>query len=418
MRIAVVGSGVSGLVAARELHRRHDVTVLEQNDYIGGHAHTLMIADDARSVAIDTGFIVFNEPNYPLFSRLLKELGVASQPSEMSFGVGCRRCGIEYSSRGLNGLFARRSQAISPRIYRMASDILRFNRWARTQSLHTLADRTIGDLRSSRLFGDDLFRHYLMPMTGAIWSSTATDVDAMPISFLLTFYRNHGLLQTRSHPQWRTVSGGSQRYVAALTRPFRDQIRLQTPVRKVRRHVDHVDVQTDDGWERFDRVVLATHTDQALRLLYEPTNEEQNALAAIPYRRNDAVLHTDDRVLARAPGARASWNCHIDDCTRTDAPLRMTYDLSRLQHLGTAATYCVTLNDDGRISSDRVLARMTYSHPLVSLRGLAAREHLCLLSGQRHTVFCGAYMGNGFHEDGVRSGMDAAQVINATSEAA
>lgn len=419
MRIAIVGSGVAGLVAARELHRDHEITVLEQNDYLGGHAHTVVVRDGDRSRALDTGFIVFNHHNYPRFSRLLQELGVASQPSEMSFGVGCWTCGIEYSSRGVRGLFARRAQALSPRFYRMAADIVRFNRWARQEAGHAdLGARTVGDLRQDGTFGPELFRHYLLPMTGAIWSSTGLDVDAIPLSFLLAFYQNHGLLQTHRHPQWRTVSGGSQRYVDALTRPFIDRIRLRTPALAVRRAADHVNIRTRDGWESFDKVVLATHTDQALDLLEDPTPEEALALSAIEYRRNEAVLHTDDRMLAEAPSARASWNCHIDDCRQTGAPLRMTYDLNRLHQLDSASTYCVTLNDDGRIAPGRVLSRMMYTHPLYTVAGLDARRRLSQLSGQRHTVFCGAYMGNGFHEDGVRSGMAAAHVIVAKQEAA
>ena len=254
MRIAIVGSGVTGLVAARELHDEHEITVLEQHDYLGGHARTVVVPEPDRSVAVDVGFIVFNRRNYPRFSSLLDELGVASQPSEMSFGVSCRRCRIDYSSRGMRGLLARPTQACRPRIYRMAADIVRFNRWASQQPTGALEAWTIGDLRREGRFGADLFNHYLLPMTGAIWSSTGIDVDAMPLEFLVSFYRNHGLLQIQGHPQWRTVTGGSARYVDALTRPYRARVRLRTPVRTIRRRAGHVDVRTDDGWERFDQV--------------------------------------------------------------------------------------------------------------------------------------------------------------------
>ena len=418
MHVAIIGSGIAGLVAARELHRTHAITVLEQDDYLGGHAHTILVEDDGRPLALDTGFIVFNEQNYPRFFGLLKELGVPSQSSEMSLGVRCRACGIEYSSRGLGGLFARPRQAIKPSIYRMAMDMVRFNRWARQADRGQLGSRTIGDLREDGQFCAELFRHYLVPMTGAIWSSTGLDVDAMPLSFLIDFYRNHGLLQTQGHPQWRTVTGGSQRYVEALTRPFADRVRLSTPVLAVRRLPDHVEVRTDGGWERFDTVVLATHTDQALQLLEDPTPDEVSALTAIPYRRNEAVLHTDDGILPRAASARASWNCHIDDCTDARAPLHMTYSLNRLQRLESQRSYCVTLNDDHRIAEERVLARMVYAHPLYTVDGLEARRRLRTLNGQRHTLYCGAYMGNGFHEDGVRAGLDVAQMIMARRDAA
>lgn len=419
MRIAVIGSGVAGLVAARTLHAAHEITLYEGNDYLGGHAHTVVVQDRGQPVSLDTGFIVFNRQNYPRFSRLLEDLGVASQPSEMSFGVSCRACGIEYSSRGISGLFAQSAQAFSPRFYRMTADIVRFNRWAgRQTTLGELVSQTIGDLRKDGAFSDEFFRHYLLPMTGAIWSSTGVDVDAMPLSFLLTFFRNHGLLQTHRHPRWRTVTGGSQRYVDALSRPFIDRVRLGSPVLAVRRHAHDVEVRTDRGWERFDKVVLATHTDQALRLLEDPSREEHAALAAVGYRRNEAVLHTDAGILAAAPAARASWNCHIDQCRNRDTPLRMTYDLNRLQRLHTTTPYLVTLNDDGRISPERVLARMVYAHPLYTTDGLSARRQLRRLSGQRHTVFCGAYMGNGFHEDGVCSGLEAADVVSRQQEAA
>lgn len=419
MRVAIIGSGVAGLVAARELHSAHEITVFEGNDYLGGHAHTVTVQDRDQTISLDTGFIVFNHQNYPRFSQLLEDLGVASQPSDMSFGVSCRACGVEYSSRGIAGLFARRGQAFSPRFYRMAADIVRFNRWASRQSTPgELGSRTIGDLREDGTFSDMLFRHYLLPMTGAIWSSTSLDVDAMPLSFLLTFFRNHGLLQTNQHPQWRTVVGGSRQYIDALSRPFFDRVRLSTPVLAVRRQTHEVELRTATGWERFDKAVVATHTDQALRLLEDSSSSERTLLGAIDYRRNEAVLHTDDGVLAESRAARASWNCHIDQCTDRGAPLRMTYDLNRLQRLNTATPYLVTLNDSGDISPDRVLTRMVYSHPVYTVDGLAARRKLGRMSGQRHTIFCGAYMGNGFHEDGVQSGLEAAQLVSKQREAA
>ncbi len=240
----------------------------------------------------------------------------------------------------------------------------------------------------------------------------------MPLSFLLGFYRNHGLLQTRGHPQWRTVTGGSQRYVESLTRPFLDRVRLNTPALAVRRTDDHVEVRTAAGWEHFDRVILATHTDQALGLLEDPTPQERSALSAIAYRPNEAVLHTDDSVLAAAPAARASWNCHLDDCSHADAPLRMTYDLSRLQRLESTQRYCVTLNDDGRVAPDHIIARMRYAHPVYTADGIDARRRLRSLNGHRRTFYCGAYMGNGFHEDGVRAGRDVARWVNSERAAA
>ena len=417
LRVAVIGSGVAGLVAARQLHDAHQVTVFEQQDYLGGHAHTVVVQDGERTLNLDTGFIVFNRQNYPQFSRMLDKLNIASQPSEMSFGVSCQKCDIEYSSRGLKGLFARRRHALSPHFYRMIIDIVRFNRWACQKTGPGIpATQTIGDLRKDRLFSDDFFRHYLMPMTGAVWSSTGADVDEMPLSFLLTFFQNHGLLQTHGHPKWRTVTGGSHRYIESLSKPFIDRVRLKTPVLTVRRHPNNVEVRTNDGWEQFDKVILATHTDQTLRLLNDASHEERLALGAIAYRRNEAVLHTDADVLATVEPARASWNCHIDRCVDRDAPLRMTYYLNRLQRLDTTTPYLVTLNDDGRVNSNRVLARMVYAHPMYTSDSLSARRTLQQLNGQRNTAFCGAYMGNGFHEDGVQSGLAAAQLVSTKRE--
>ena len=416
-RIAIVGSGVSGLVAARTLHLRHKITVYEAAGAPGGHARTVVLPG---GIGVDTGFIVFNERTYPGFTTLLRELGVASQPSDMSFSVSCRRCGIEYSSRGLAGLFARPAQVFRPAVYRMAADVLRFNAWARRVA-DTLRDgeATIGDLQAGGRFGDDFFRHYLLPMSSAIWSAPATDAVRLPLAFLLAFFANHGLLQVRGQPSWRTVTGGSRRYVEALVRPFRHRVRLNAPVGRVRRGAGGVEVHTRDmGWERFDDVVLATHADQALALIEQPAGEEREALGAIPYSRNVAVLHTDRRVLPRAAAAWASWNAQVEDCRDHHAPLWMTYHMNRLQALPEGPDYCVTLNDEERIDPARVLARHVYHHPVFSACGLRARTALRAMNGRRRTFYCGAYLGNGFHEDGLRSGLEVGGAIDRRREAA
>ncbi len=416
-RIAIVGGGVSGLVAARTLHPRHDVTVYEHDGSPGGHAHTVVVPG---GTGIDTGFVVFNERTYPRFTALLRELGVASQSSDMSFGVSCRRCGIEYSSRGLRGLLAHPRQVLSPAVYGLAADILRFNAWAR-RSVATLSDpdTTIGDLQVRGSFGIDFFHHYLLPMSGAIWSAEANDASRLPLAFVLTFFANHGLLQVRGQPPWRTVTGGSRRYVEALVRPFRDRVRLGSPVGRLRRGPGGVEVHTRDmGWERYDDVVLATHADQALALIEDPAEEERKALGAIPYRRNVAVLHTDTRVLPRAAAAWASWNTRIDDCTNHRAPLRMTYHMNRLQCLPDGPAYCVTLNDEEHIDPAQVVARRVYEHPVYTAAGLRARSALRAMNGRRRTFYCGAYLGNGFHEDGVRAGLEVGEAIDRRREAA
>ena len=416
-RVAIVGSGVSGLVAARTLHPQHEITVYEAASTPGGHARTVALPG---GIGIDTGFIVFNERTYPGFTALLRELGVASQPSEMSFSVSCRRCGIEYSSRGLTGLFAHPGQVFMPALYRMAADVLRFNAWAR-RSARTLNERitTVGDLQAEGRFGSDFFRHYLLPMSSAIWSAAACDAVRLPLAFLLTFFDNHGLLQVRGQPPWRTVTGGSRRYVDALIRPFRDRVRLHAPVDQVRRDGRGIELHTRDmGWERYDDAVVATHADQALALIEKPDEEEREALGAIPYRRNVATLHTDSRVLPRAAAAWASWNTQVEDCRDPRAPLRMTYYMNRLQRLPHGSNYLVTLNDEARIDPVRVLARHVYEHPIYSTAGLRARTALRAMNGRRRTFYCGAYLGNGFHEDGVRAGLEVCQAIDRRQEAA
>ena len=416
-RVAIVGSGISGLIAARTLHPRHAITVYEAAGAPGGHARTVALPG---GIGVDTGFIVFNERTYPGFTTLLRELGVASQPGDMSFSVSCRRCGIEYSSRGLAGLFAHPSQVFRPTLYRIASDVLRFNAWAR-QSAASLIDEnaTIGDLQAQGRFGPDFFRHYLLPMSSAIWSAAACDAVRLPLAFLLRFFDNHGLLQVRGQPPWRTVTGGSRRYVEALIRPFEDRVRLHAAVDRLRRDGGGVEVHTRDmGWERYDEAVVATHADQALALIEQPDDAEREALGAIPYRRNVATLHTDSRVLPRAAAAWASWNTHVEDCGDRRAPLRMTYHMNRLQRLPHGTDYLVTLNDEDRIDAARVLARHVYEHPVYSTAGLGARKALRAMNGRRRTFYCGAYLGNGFHEDGLRAGVEVGEAIDRRQETA
>lgn len=408
-RIAIVGSGVAGLVAAYKLHASgQQITLYEADFRLGGHAHTVTVIDQDRELALDTGFIVFNEATYPRFTELLQELGIRSQMSNMSFGVSCQQCRLEYSSRGISGLFAHAGQILKPSMYLMAADILRFNRWARKQLAGGGVSHgmTLADIAESGRFGSEFYRHYLAPMTSAIWSSTTEDVDRFPLPLFLKFFDNHGLLQVNSHPPWRTVVGGSQRYVESLVHSFRDCIRLDAAVDRIRRRSDGVELHTvRGGWEEYDKVVLATHANQALSLLEKPSAAETYALGAIPYSKNLAVLHTDASVLPRSRRAWASWNYHIPDCRISGAPLRMTYYLNQLQSLTTNTPYCVTLNDECRIDRSRVLARIPYEHPVYTVDGLEARSEIKRISGRHHTFYCGAHLGNGFHEDGVVSGL-------------
>jgi len=420
MKIAIVGTGISGLTAAYHLCDSHDITVFEQNSYVGGHANTVVVRDGEREIGLDTGFIVYNEQTYPHFTRLLKALGVATQLSEMSFSVQCNGCALEYCGRSLRGLFARGDQFFRPRFYRMLWEILRFNRLGAEVLRRPIpAERTLGDFLCQHGFSREFVRHYVTPMASAIWSMSTADAGAFPLEFFLRFFANHGLLSVAKQPEWRAIAGGSRRYVRALTRPFADRIRLNWPVRWVRRHAGGVELGFDGGVRQsFDTLVLAAHADQALAMLTDPSDAEGRALSALRYQQNEAVLHTDHRLLPRNRRAWASWNYHMVDCERIDAPLPMTYYLNCLQRLEAERSYCVTLNDRGRIRPECVIERIPYEHPLFTSESLKAQAALKRLNGQRHTYYCGAYLGFGFHEDGARAGLAAAQALVAGRAAA
>lgn len=419
MKIAIVGTGIAGLTAAHRLAPRHDVTVFEKDEVVGGHSNTVVVDDGGRELGLDTGFIVYNERTYPLFTALLAELGVATQPSDMSFGVACRRCGIEYCGSGPRGLFARPRQLARPAHLRMLLEVLRFNREG-TETVARGGDdgRTLGEYLRDGRYSETFARHYVLPMGGAIWSSDMTRFESFPAACFLRFFHNHGLLTVNDHPEWRTVCGGSRSYVRAITRGFASRIRTATAVRSIRRSTNAVEVATDGGTEPFDRVVVATHSDQALRLLADPSDAERAALAAIPYQSNEAILHTDASVLPRSRHAWASWNVALGDCRARSAPLVMTYLLNRLQRIDSPLRYCVTLNDARAIARERILRRIAYQHPLYTHATLAAQAALRTINGERATHYCGAYLGYGFHEDGVRAGTDVAVAIESERAAA
>jgi predicted NAD/FAD-binding protein len=348
---------------------------------------------------VDTGFIVYNERTYPAFTRLLADLGVATQPSTMSFSVRSERTGLEYNGTSLNGLFAQRRNALSPSFYGMIADILRFNRRAPRILENGHADLPLGDYLSAEGYGRRFVADYLTPMGSAVWSLPRARLLDVPTGFFVRFFLNHGFLSVNDRPQWRVVRGGSQRYVAALTHSFRDRIRANHAVRSVRRHADHVEV---DG-ESFDQVVLACHSDQALGVLADPSPAEREILGALPYQANDAVLHTDVSVLPRRRLAWAAWNYLLrgDD----DAPATVTYDMNILQTLAAPATFCVTLNDRDTVDPARVIQRLRYHHPVYTVAGVAAQARRAEICGVNRTHYCGAYWGYGFHEDGVKSAL-------------
>jgi predicted NAD/FAD-binding protein len=406
MKIAVVGTGIAGMVAAYRLCRDHDVTVFEARDRLGGHTHTVGVEQDGERYAVDTGFIVFNDRTYPNFVRLLDELGVASQPSSMSFSVRCERTGLEYNGTSLNTLFAQRRNLFRRSFHRMIRDILRFNREATELARGGSYEGTIGSFIHG--YSREFIEHYIVPMGSAIWSAAPGKLLDMPALFFARFFDHHGMLTVNDRPQWRVVRGGSSRYIDALTAPYADRIRLGCPVRTIRRHATHVDVITDRT-ERFDEVVLALHSDQALRLLAEPSQAELAILDAIRYQPNEVVLHTDDSLLPRRPLARAAWNYHLTrDPSRQVA---VTYDMNILQSLRSRRPFLVTLNRTDEIDPARIIRKLTYAHPVFTHEGVAAQGRWSEISGRNRTHYCGAYWSYGFHEDGVKSALRVADAI-------
>ncbi len=353
--------------------------------------------------------MVFNDRTYPNFVRMLELLGVGDQPSDMSFSVSCGRGDFEFQGSSLNGLFAQRSNLLRPSFYRMLADILRFNRvgLAALASGALESGMAVGQFLDQHRFSEVFRRHYLVPMVAAVWSAEPRTVQEFPAKFLIGFFRNHGLLQLRDRPQWKTIVGGSRCYVDRLVAPFRDRIRLGCPVRQIRRFADRVELHTSDGRAQYDEVVLACHADQSLRLLADATLQEQELLHAFPYQANDVVLHTDRTLLPRRRRAWASWNYTLP--AGENEPATLTYDLSRLQQLPTPEPVLLTLNRTDAIQPQHRLATFSYSHPCFSPASIAAQHRFASISGHNRTHFCGAYWGYGFHEDGVRSALAVAQ---------
>ncbi|MCX7960308.1 MAG: FAD-dependent oxidoreductase [Burkholderiales bacterium] len=406
MRIAVVGTGIAGNVVAYHLAREHDLAVYEAGDHVGGHTHTHTVERAGRTWQVDTGFIVFNERTYPNFTRLLAELGVATQPSTMSFSVRDERTGLEYNGTSLNALFAQRRNLLRPGFWRMIADILRFYREAPALLDRTGDDIALGEYLAQGRYSRQFVEQHIVPMGAAIWSADPARLLEFPARFFVRFFHNHGMLSLADRPEWRVIRGGSARYVERLTAPFRDRIRLRTPVEWVRRLPGQVLVKARGRPpERFEAAFLACHSDQALALLADPSPAEREVLGAIRYQRNDAVLHTDARLLPRRRLARAAWNYHVLD--RPGAPVAVTYDMNRLQSLDAPERFLVTLNRSDAVDPAKVIARMTYAHPLFTRAAVAAQSRQREINGPLRTFYCGAYWRYGFHEDGVVSALAA-----------
>ncbi len=410
MRLAIVGAGVSGLVAAYHLHREHEITVFEANRHVGGHANTVRVDLEDETHWVDTGFIVMNDRNYPHFEPLLEELGVATQPSRMSFSVSDERGRFEYAGTP-SGLFAQRSHLVDPRFLRMIGDLVRFNREAR--ALLAMAPDSGPSLRAflhgggySPWFIDRL----IVPQAAAVWSADPGQMWSFPASFLARFFHNHGMLGFRDRPQWRTVTGGSRRYVEEITRPFADRIRTSAPVQAVTRCSDGVEVKAQgcEG-ERFDEVVIAAHSDQALAMLTDPSDSERELLGAVAYQPNEAVLHTDERLLPSRRAAWASWNFHLT--AQPPVGTQLTYWMNNLQSLASDTNFLVTLNRTEAIDPGKIIRTITYAHPVFTPEGVAAQSRHREISGVNRTHYCGAYWRWGFHEDGVVSALKALERV-------
>ncbi|MET0292045.1 MAG: FAD-dependent oxidoreductase [Steroidobacteraceae bacterium] len=412
MRIAVIGTGIGGLGAAHRLHRQHELTLFEAGAYIGGHTATVDVELEGRHWAVDTGFIVFNDWTYPRFVELLRELDVPSQRSDMSFSLRCERTGFEYNGTSLNTLFAQRRNLLRPSYLRMLTEILSFNARA-SRSFH-LSDphQTLADYLKEHGYSKRLIQQYLVPMGRAIWSASESAMLSFPARFFIDFFRKHGFLNYNDRPQWRSVRGGSRSYVTRLVAPFRHRIHLQTPVAGVRRTPRGVMVRTADGHvETFDALLLACHADQALRLLEDPSPVETDLLGAFPYETNEVLLHTDARMLPRAPLARAAWNYHALD--REQQAVAVTYDMNVLQALPAPVRFLVTMNRSDDVDPSTVLRSFRYDHPVYTPRAVQAQRRHDEISGTDRTFYAGAYWGAGFHEDGLLSGYRAAEQIEA-----
>jgi predicted NAD/FAD-binding protein len=404
MRIAVIGSGISGMVAAYHLSRHHDITVFEAGDYVGGHTHTVDVELEGRTHSVDTGFIVFNDWTYPNFIRLLNELQVPWQPSDMSFSVRCEKSGLEYNGTSLNALFAQRSNLLRPSFLRMVGDIVKFNRRAPALLADGGDTVSLGEYLRHEGYSPGFVDHYIIPMGAAIWSSRPSDMLRFPARFFVEFFANHGFLSVNERPTWRVIQGGSREYIRRLTASYDDRIRLHTPVAGVQRQPHKVAVRLQNGSvEHFDQVFMACHSDQALELLSDPSPQEREILGAIGYQANEALLHTDARLMPARRLAWAAWNYHLP-AVRHER-VTVTYNMNILQRLDARQQLLLSLNRTADVDPGTVLGSYVYHHPVYTTAAVAAQKRRPEINGERRTYFCGAYWGYGFHEDGVNSAL-------------
>ncbi|MDC1450209.1 FAD-dependent oxidoreductase [Candidatus Thioglobus sp.] len=406
MKIAIIGSGISGLTAAHLLHKQHDITILEANDYIGGHTHTHQIEVDKKKWLIDSGFIVYNENTYPNFIKLLQKLKVETQKTSMGFSVKAPGQKLEYSGGSLNSLFAQRLNLFRPSFLMMLKDILRFNRISVAKLNNLNESTTIYEFLINHKFSKNFIEHYITPMGAAIWSTAAKKTTEMPAVFYIRFFKNHGLLQIFNRPQWFVIKGGSKAYIPKIIAGFKNKILLSTPVSKVIRSKNSVEVfyGKDFASHQFDKVIFATHSDQALALLEDPSEEEVKILGSLPYQKNVALLHTDSSILPKKKITWSSWNYLLSG--DQSKPVTLTYNMNILQSLKSKTNFLVTLNSNGDVDTSKIIKTLVYHHPLFTVKGVKAQKEKNKISGVNNTFYCGAYWGNGFHEDGVNSALD------------
>jgi predicted NAD/FAD-binding protein len=406
-RIAVIGSGISGLVSAYLLNKQYDITLFEANNYIGGHTNTVDLEIDDHQYAIDTGFIVFNKATYPNFCKLIDKLGVAIQKSEMSFSFRSDAMAMEYNGHSLNTLFSDRSNLVKPAFYKMLNDITRFNRNAKSYIAQNMQDFTVAEFIQENRYAALFTKAYLIPMAAAIWSAKPAELYAAPARFIFNFFANHGLLDVANRPQWYVVAGGSRNYIEPLIQDFRSKIFLNAKVDNIRHSNNQVILTVQNQEMTFDAVIIATHSDQALRMLANPTQGEDAILSAIPYQKNEVVLHSDSSVLPKKRRAWASWN-YLDSVNDAAG---LTYYMNRLQNIDSPIDFCVSVNQSEIIQPEKIFERFSYSHPCFTQEAQRAQSQHAEINGKNNIYYCGAYWGNGFHEDGVKSALDACEPL-------
>ena len=406
MKIAIIGSGISGLTSAYLLNRKHDITVFEENDYIGGHTHTHNIKIKDKEYAVDTGFIVYNERTYPNFIKLLDTLGVERQLSTMGFSVKSASEDYEYAGESLNSLFAKRSNIFRLGFLRMLYEMYRFGKKSDSTGLGLDVSITLGTYLRNENYSNEFINYFIIPMGAAIWSTPANKVLDMPAYFFIKFFYNHGMLEIINRPKWWVIKDGSSAYIKKIIKGFESKINLSSPIRTVSRLDNGIEIETANSKKplMFDAVVFATHSDQALGMLKDPTEKEKDILSSIPYQKNEVLLHTDSSVLPKRKLAWASWNYQLD--SNPESPVVLTYNMNILQSLDCDETFCVTLNDHQSVDKSKVLKKITYHHPLFTVKGIEAQKRKLEISGVNNTYYCGAYWHNGFHEDGVVSALE------------